>query len=113
MLAEAEVSQVPESSAEGIWFPRFVGWDKETEKAYSEKFGALSAGSDSAAAAYEALMIIATTAQRVGTEPVAMKEYLYKHSFSGSLGDVAFLPSGDAALEIALKEVHKGEIVNR
>lgn len=96
---------------EGVWFPRFGGYDEATKQKFVGKFGKEPVNPESAAAAHEALLTLAQAMDSIGLEPAAIKDYLYKTQFHGSIGTWRFLPSGDAEVPINLQTVEGGQIV--
>jgi branched-chain amino acid transport system substrate-binding protein len=97
---------------EGAWLPEFAGYNDESiREKYISMFGKEVSDPDSAAAAHDALLILAEAIGRVGADKEKVKDYLYENKFKGFLGEVSFSPDGDAVVPLSFEVIKNGKFV--
>ena len=97
---------------EDMWHPRFSGYTEEVKQEFIETYGQEPANPETAAAAHDALMVLAQAISEKGIDGEKIKDYLYTHTFSGSIGEFKFQENGDATVPLKIKTVKDGEIVD-
>ena len=101
--------------SEGIIYPYFYDLEISTlegtkfKEAYSKKYGSYP---DSVAVnAYDALRVIADAIEKVGEDPVKVKEYILTQSYDLAGGKISFDQNGDAEKIIFMKATKSGKFV--
>jgi len=100
------------AALENIWYPRFAGYNNAVKQEFINTFSKEPPTPESAAAAHDALLVLAEAIQEVGTSGEKIKDYLYSHKFNGSIGSFRFLESGDAVVPLKIKVVKNGKIID-
>jgi len=97
---------------EGLWYPRFAGYTDEVKQEFIAEYGREPLNPETAAAAHDALLVLSQTISQVGTDGEKIKDYIYAHTFDGSIGQIKFRQSGDAIVPLKIKTVKNGKIVD-
>jgi len=110
-----EVWRIAKDAAEGIIYtvqafdpdknPRAAEFKKKYEQKYK------SSPDIFAGLAYDAVYIIADAIRKVGNNAERIRDYLYKNSFTGVMGDFSFDENGDVVAPIMMKIAKDGKFV--
>jgi branched-chain amino acid transport system substrate-binding protein len=110
IMSDVELAVAPKE-LDGIWFPRFLGYTQAGKNSFIKKFGREPFNTESAAAAHDALLVLAEAIAVHGTKTSNIRTYLKEaKSFSGVTGAFNFQENGDANVPIALYVVQRGAI---
>jgi len=97
---------------EGAWLPQFAGYGAEVRAEFVSLFGNNAPDPDTAAAAHDALLVLAQAIGEVGTDGERMKDYIYQNKFTGSIGDFSFAKSGNGIIPLKFEVIRNGEFVD-
>lgn len=104
--------EIGAEALEGAWYTRFAGYNEEAKQKFIDEYGKEPANPETAAAAHDALIVLAQAISEVGITPERIKDYIYTHSFSGSIGEISFMSSGDARVPLKIMVIKDGQIIN-
>ncbi|MEK7208191.1 MAG: ABC transporter substrate-binding protein [Patescibacteria group bacterium] len=111
VMSAVELSVNP-LALEGAWFPRFSGYTDEAKQEFISRFGKEPANPETAAAAHDALIALGEVIGKVGTNPEKVKRALSEIEFTGSIGTFSFDENGEAELQVSLRTIRSGEIID-
>ncbi|NQU77274.1 ABC transporter substrate-binding protein [Candidatus Falkowbacteria bacterium] len=112
VMSQVEIEVSSGEGLEGVWYPRFAGYDNKAKQDFISEYGEEPTNPETAAAAHDALLILAQAISQSGTNGEKIKDYIYSHTFDVSIGQLKFRENGDAILPLKIKTVKDGKIVD-